>query len=126
MNGKLKLINSQFKRKTNKTMKTIRLIITLLVVLFFANRTNAQDEEVYYYPKPPHVEMSEAKTTLAGILKETGNINHPNLIHIKGFGNPKDVSVFEDRIDLKINSTLTDLNKNVNKSLIFFHLYLFK
>ena len=89
-------------------MKTIRLI-TLLVVLFFANKTTAQDEEVFYYPKLPLVEMSEAKTTLAGILKETGNINHPNLIHIKGFGNPKDVLVFEDRIDLKINPRNTTI-----------------
>jgi len=109
MNGKLKLINSPFKLKSNKTLKTSRLIITLLAVLFFANRTTAQDEEVYYYPKLPHVEMSEAKTTLARILKETGNINHPNLIHIKDFGNPKDVFISEDRIDLKINPQNTSI-----------------
>lgn len=89
-------------------MKTA-LILTFLSVMFFTSGANAQTEEIYYYPKLPQVEMSEAKVTLARILKETGNVNHPKLIHIKGFGNPKDVSVFEDRIEMTINPQNTTI-----------------
>lgn len=82
---------------------TIHRLMTLLAVVLFTISANAQTEEIFYFPKLPQVEMSEAKATLTRILKETGNVNHPKLIHIKGFGNPKDVSVFEDRIEMTIN-----------------------
>jgi len=82
-------------------MKTIR-ILTFLTVMLFTTATFAQTAEVFYSPKLPQVEMSEAKTALSLILKETGNYNHPKLIHIKGFRTPKDVSVYEDRIEITI------------------------
>ena len=96
-------------------MKTIRLM-TFLIVVLFTTATFAQTAEVIYSPKLPQVEMSEAKTTLSLILKETGNHNHPKLIHIEGFRTPKDVSVYEDRIEMTIkphNLTIHffDLNK---------------
>jgi len=83
-------------------MKTIRLLIFLSGLLFSIS-TNAQTEEIFYRPKLPQVEMGEAKATLARILMKTGNVNHPKLIHIKDYGNPMAVSVFEDRIEMTVN-----------------------
>jgi len=100
MNGKLKLINSPFKRKSNKTMKTIRLIITLLAVLFFANKTSAQNEEVLYYPKLPSLGnegIRGAKDELAKILLKTETWDNKKK-YSRSF--PKNVSVFEDRFEM--------------------------
>jgi tetratricopeptide (TPR) repeat protein len=83
-------------------MKTTRLRILLFFVLF-ASIANAQTEEIYYFPKLPQSGISEAKTNLADILMETGNLNHPKLIHINGYGNPRVVSVFEDRFEMMVN-----------------------
>ena len=83
-------------------MNTFR-IMTLLIVVLFTTATYAQTEEIFYSPKLPQVELSEARTTLTRILRETGNLNHPKLIHINGYGNPKDVSVFEDRFEITVN-----------------------
>lgn len=83
-------------------MKTILLMSVLFEIMLTTN-VKAQTEEIFYRPKLPQVEMQEAQTILARILRETGNLNHPKLIHIKGYGNPKAVSVFEDRFEMMVN-----------------------
>ena len=76
-------------------MKIIRLV-TLLVTLLIPAIANAQTDETFYYPKLNKDEY------LSYYLK--------NLITTE-WGKPKDVNVFDDRIELKF--------KNQNKTIYF-------
>ncbi|MCU0414465.1 MAG: tetratricopeptide repeat protein [Ignavibacteriaceae bacterium] len=76
-------------------MKISRLM-TLLAVVLLTTPTNAQTEQTYshYYPKLPKVEMSEAKTNLAYLLRET------RFATKNGHKTPENVDVFDDRFEM--------------------------
>ena len=81
-------------------MKTIRLM-TLLAVVFFTSGAQAQTEEIFYTPKLPQVEISEAKTTLARILKRITieqKTGEKTISYSPGL--TKGVRVYDDRIEI--------------------------
>jgi len=78
-------------------MKTIRLIACLIIVLL-ALGANSQTEEIFYYP--------ELNTIPATTLRD--NLNR---FITTDAGRPKNVSVFDDRIELN--------TKNQNKTIYF-------
>lgn len=81
-------------------MKIIRLL-TILASVFLTIPANAQTEEIFYSPKLPQVEMSEAKTTLARIFKRI--TIEQKMGEKKVSYNPdfiKGARVYDDRIEI--------------------------
>ena len=78
-------------------MKNIRLM-TWLAVLLFATIANGQTqtEEVFYYPKLPKVELSDAKTNLERVLKLAYFPNNEHNL----WNTPEKVSVYDNRFEL--------------------------
>jgi tetratricopeptide (TPR) repeat protein len=68
-------------------MKKLQLIVFFFTMLF-TGFVNAQSWENFYYPKLIKEDPNNAKTVLAGLIKNTS------------WGKPDDVTVFDNRIDL--------------------------
>jgi tetratricopeptide (TPR) repeat protein len=78
-------------------MKAIRLMLLFAIILFtFDNITNAQTAENFYYPTLPQVEFKDAKIKLKNLLEtipvRDKSIDYGSML--------KDVSVFDDRIEM--------------------------
>lgn len=76
-------------------MKSI-LLVSILVLMLFITKTNAQTEEVFYYPKLSQMEMSDAKTNLKRVLETMSSRNSKNIYNSR----PEIVSVFDDRFEI--------------------------
>lgn len=90
-------------------MKIIQLMC-LLVVVLFTIPANAQDDEIFYYPKLPQVNIDEAKTNLARLLKKSTIveiIGQTKIFH--DHNSIKGARVYEDKMEIYLKTQTLEL-----------------